>query len=312
MAMFTKDELEMAKSVDLKAVAASMGYTVKRIGNLYTIKEMDSIRIYPDNHWYRWSGKSSTGITGGSQIDFMMEFGGMDIKEAVAYLLDYSGEKRDVITTSDPKEKENKPFFLPAASSNNMRITDYLMKRRGLSLETVNFFINHELIYESEQYHNIVFLGFNPKGEVKFASMRGIYDRDGKAFKCDVSGSDKRYAFHLEAEGSDTILVFEAAIDLMSYYELYGEPKVHMIALGMTADNPLRQYLSDRPEIRNIGFCLDNDEPGKKASYKLAEEYIRLGYRTDINLPPDGSKDFNDLICKRNLSKKQSGRDKIR
>ena len=314
MGMFTTRELEIAKSVDLKAVAASMGYTVKRIGNLYPIKEMDSIRIYPDNHWYRWSGKSNTGITGGSQIDFMMEFGGIDIKEAVAYLLDYSGQKRDVITndTFYPKEKEHKPFFLPAASSNNMRITKYLMEKRGLSFETVNFFINQELIYESEKYHNIVFLGFNPKGEVKFASMRGIYDRDGKSFKCDVSGSDKQYAFHLESEGSDTILVFEAAIDLMSYYELYGEPKVHMIALGMTADNPLRQYLSDHPEIRNIGFCLDNDEPGREASYKMAEEYIRLGYRTNINLPPDGCKDFNDLICKSNLSKRQSRKDKIR
>jgi hypothetical protein len=81
MGAFTNNELAMAKSVDLKAVVAGMGYTVRRIGNLYTIKEMDSIRIYPDNHWYRWSGKTSTGITGGSQIDFMMEFGGMDIKD---------------------------------------------------------------------------------------------------------------------------------------------------------------------------------------------------------------------------------------
>ena len=100
MGMFTKSELEMAKSVDLKAVASSMGFTVKRIGSLYTIKEMDSIRIYPDNHWYRWSGKSATGITGGSQIDFMMEFGGMDIGEAVAYLLDFSGQGRNVTVRS--------------------------------------------------------------------------------------------------------------------------------------------------------------------------------------------------------------------
>ena len=89
MGMFTREDLMLAKSVDLKAVAASLGYTVKRIGSLYTIAEMDSIRIYPDSHWYRWSGKSSTGITGGSQIDFMMEFAGMDIGEAVSYLLDF-------------------------------------------------------------------------------------------------------------------------------------------------------------------------------------------------------------------------------
>ena len=115
MGMFTKNELERAKTVDIKAVASSMGYTVKRIGSLYTIKEMDSIRIYPDNHWYRWSGKSTNGITGGSQIDFMMEFGGMDIGEAVSYLLDFSGQGRDMTirTETAPVRKEHKPFSLP-------------------------------------------------------------------------------------------------------------------------------------------------------------------------------------------------------
>ena len=38
---FTDDELAIAKSVDLCAVAESLGYTVKRIGKYHTIKEMD-------------------------------------------------------------------------------------------------------------------------------------------------------------------------------------------------------------------------------------------------------------------------------
>lgn len=302
MGMFTKSELEMAKSVDLKAVASAMGYTIKRIGSLYTIKEMDSIRIYPDNHWYRWSGKSSTGITGGSQIDFMMEFGGMDIGEAVAYLLDFSGHGRDMSGRTETKvtsvEKERKPFLLPPASSNNLRITRYLTEERGLSEETVRWFIDTKLIYESEPYHNVVFIGYDKDGRARFASMRGIYDRYGKSFKCDVAGNDKRFAFHVEAD-SDTVLAFEAAIDLMSYFEMQGRPQVHMIALGMTADNPLGQYLDDHPGIKSIGFCLDNDEPGRTAAYKLAEKYIRLGYRTDISFPADGSKDYNEMIVKK-------------
>jgi hypothetical protein len=299
MGAFTSNELAMAKSVDLKAVAAGMGYTVMRIGNLYTIKEMDSIRIYPDNHWYRWSGKSSRGITGGSQIDFMMEFGGMDIKDAVAYLLDFSGQSRDLSMQAfvpAPREKERKPFSLPSSASNNLRIMRYLTKERGLSEDTVKWFIDKKLIYESEPYHNVVFIGYDETGTAKFASMRGIYDRGGKAFKCDVSGNDKNYAFHVEAKNSDTVLVFEAAIDLMSYFEISRRPDVHMLALGMTADNPLKKYLEAHPEIKKIGFRLDNDEPGRKASYKLAEKYMHLGYRTDIMFAPDGCKDFNDWV----------------
>lgn len=302
MGMFTKSELEMAKSVDLKTVASAMGYTVKRIGSLYTIKEMDSIRIYPDNHWYRWSGKSNTGITGGSQIDFVMEFGGMDIKDAVAYLLDFSGvssiRHTDMSFTHEVKSEKKKPFSLPSSWSNNLRITEYLTKKRGLSEETVNWFIDKKLIYESDPYHNVVFIGYDKEGTARFASMRGIYDHDGKAFKCDVAGNDKRYAFHVDAD-SDTVLVFEAAIDLMSYFEMYGKPQVHMIALGMTADNPLKQYLTDHSEIRSIGFCLDNDEPGKKASYQLARKYMDLGYRTNIYFPAEGCKDYNDFLVTR-------------
>ena len=43
---FTAEELALAKSVDLTAVAASLGFTVKKVGRYHTLKEMDSIRIY--------------------------------------------------------------------------------------------------------------------------------------------------------------------------------------------------------------------------------------------------------------------------
>lgn len=42
---FTNEELAIAKSVDLTAVAENLGYTVRKVGNYHTLKEMDSIRI---------------------------------------------------------------------------------------------------------------------------------------------------------------------------------------------------------------------------------------------------------------------------
>ena len=39
---FTEEELRIAKSVDLCAVASHLGYTVRRIGKYHTLKEMDS------------------------------------------------------------------------------------------------------------------------------------------------------------------------------------------------------------------------------------------------------------------------------
>jgi hypothetical protein len=171
----------------------------------------------------------------------------------VAYLLDFSGQSRDVPIQAYvpvPRERKSKPFSLPSTASNNLRITGYLTEERGLSESTVKWFIDKKLIYESEPYHNVVFIGYDEKSTAKFASMRGIYDRVDKDFKCDVSGNDKNYAFHVEAENSDTILVFEEAIDLMSYFEINRRPDVHMLALGMTADNPLKKYLEAHSEIK--------------------------------------------------------------
>ena len=91
---FTDEELAIAKSVDLCAVAESLGYTVKRIGKDHTLKEMDSIRIYNRSHWYRWSRQFDKGNNGGSQIDFLRVFCGMSVKEAVFWLLDFSGYRR--------------------------------------------------------------------------------------------------------------------------------------------------------------------------------------------------------------------------
>ena len=86
---FTEEELNIAKSVDLIEVARSLGYTPKKIGRFYTLKEMDSMRIYDRKNWFRFSGKCESGRNGGSQIDFLREFAGLDVKEAVFWLLEF-------------------------------------------------------------------------------------------------------------------------------------------------------------------------------------------------------------------------------
>jgi hypothetical protein len=76
---FTEEELAIAKSVDLTAVASRLGYTVERVGRYHTLKEMDSIRIYDRSHWFRWSRRYEKGENGGSQIDFLasiLQYGG--------------------------------------------------------------------------------------------------------------------------------------------------------------------------------------------------------------------------------------------
>ena len=54
---FSEEELSLAKSVDLVEVAGCLGFTPKKIGRFYTLKEMDSMRIYDHRNWFRFSGK---------------------------------------------------------------------------------------------------------------------------------------------------------------------------------------------------------------------------------------------------------------
>ena len=289
----SQDEIQAAKSVDLCEVARSLGYTVKNVGNYHTLKEMDSIRIYNKRTWYRWSD-----ATGGSQIDFLLHFTGMDFKESVKYLLSIGGIPENILPPLPKYQPEDKKdvFSLPSASSDNLRLKAYLTKARMISEKTVDRFIDMGLIYESDHYHNIVFIGKDKNGQVRFASLRGTNDGNGKPFKCDVKGNDKHYGFHVEAPGSNTIRVFEGAIDLMSFYDATGLDSDHLLALGMTADVPLERYLYDHPEIRKIILSLDNDPAGLNAASRIEMKYSASGYEVKNLGSPRGYKDYNEWL----------------
>ena len=44
-----------------------------------------------------------------------------------------------------------------------------------------------------------------------------------KPFKCDVTGNDKNYGFNVVNVNSTELVVFEAAIDLMSYVDIFAD-----------------------------------------------------------------------------------------
>lgn len=309
---FTADELALAKQVDLCKVAEHLGYTVKRIGNYHTLKEMDSVRIYHRSHWCRFSRRYDKGENGGSQIDFLRVFAGMDVKEAVFWLLDFVGYRREEsvrkIQNTVPhqrKEEKKKPFVLPKFAGSNVYLYRYLEHERMIARPVIDFFVGKGILYEAKNYHNIVFVGTDRDGVPKFASMRGVFDRNGKGFKCDVAGNDKRYGFHLYYGKSKRVVVFEAAIDLMSYITMFPTDRASMLALGMLADAPLETFLAEHPEVEKIQFCLDNDGPGRKAAASLQQKYTEKGYRTDVFLPPEPYKDFNQWNVEMRKAKEQ-------
>ncbi len=154
--------------------------------------------------------------------------------------------------------------------------------------------------------NNCVFCGFNENREMKYAAMRSV--NQNSSFRQDAIGSDKQYGFCMEGTGDD-IFVFEAPIDAMSHATLYkleglDWKKDNRICLGGVTELALDQYLKTHPDIKNIHFCLDNDQAGidniygvydeKKGEYttrSLLENYRDKGYKVSVNLPV--LKDYN-------------------
>lgn len=305
--VYTKEEKLRALQVSLISLAASLGYTPVRQGAHYSLKEMDSLIIYNDRTWNRWSGKGSH--TGGTQIDFLLEFGGIDnVPEAVQYLLEFNGEIiQDIYIENGERESANKEFKLPEKNSNFRRLYAYLMKTRGLSQDVVSYFVKNRLIYEDAAHHNIVYCGYDPEGNIRYAGLRGTADAYGKKFKMDVPGNDKNYGVNIVNRKSSTLKVFEAVIDCMSYIDMTGDYTSNKLILGMVEDNPLEQFLKDYSHIKHIIFCLDNDAAGQEAIYtgkKLAngtykpglkEKYEKKGYEVSVEKPASG-KDFNECL----------------
>ena len=329
MARFTGEQIAQAKEASLTALAAQYGYHPVRVGNhLFTLKEHDSIRIYNDRTWYRWSKAGSRGEAGGSQIDFLMQFCNVDsIADAVSILLEFQGISADNPKWKEHleagqvkhqaeafKEKERVPFVLPEpmADKNYRRAYAYLMKTRGLSQKVVDYFVKDlGILYEDKEHHNLIFLGKDKDGVVRYATKRGTTDIYGKKYRGDVAGNDKNFGINIVNTDSEELKVFEASIDLMSYLDLTGDYKSNKLVLGMVADNPLVQFLKDHPHIKKIGFCLDNDEAGSRAMFGkrakdpdkedktgLLEKYKQLGYQTYADIVPQesGCKDWNEYL----------------
>ena len=301
-----------ALQVSLTALAARLGFTVVRSGNHYSLKEMDSLIIYNDKSWNRWSGKGNR--TGGSQIDFLMEFGGIDsVPEAIEYLLKFNGERiipEANFRSDSRKERTASDFILPPKNDNYKRLYAYLIQTRGLSQEVVSDFVHRKLIYEDSVHHNIVYCGMDPEGNIRYAGLRGTADIYGKKFKMDVPGNDKNYGVNIVNRQSSTLKVFESVIDCMSYIDMYKDNESNKLILGMVADNPLEQFLKDYNHVKEIVFCLDNDAAGQKAIYGdpekpdkpgLKQKYDSKGYKVSVEVPTSG-KDFNEslLEMKRN------------
>ena len=193
-------------------------------------------------------------------------------------------------------------------NENNNRVKWYLTKR-GIDKDIINECIDNDLIYETAYNHNVVFVGIDENKIPRYAGVRGT---NSKKFMMDASGSDKTYSFRIEAlEITDTIHLFESAIDLLSYAtyekerqkEWYKDTLIALAGVYQPATKiedskipvALNYYLKKNQNIKRIVIHFDNDSAGRMAT-KALQTILSNKYEV-IDKPPKFGKDFNDFLC---------------
>ena len=265
----------------------------------FELRSHDSFKINGESSVWHWK---SRGIGGKSALDYLIYVEGVRFVDAVRLLCEESPAYTE--PAHENIERERPPFALPAAAPNNDRIVQYLLGR-GVSIPVISYCMEQGILYESTPYHNCVLVGKDENGQPKYAALRGTYQY-GRPFKAEASGSDKRYGFCIPPTAeSDTVAVFEAAIDAMAEMTLAGSAAdKYRLSLGgiyvpeqsHTIKPPaaLEEFLRRHPHVVRMELCLDNDPPGRTATAALAEHYGKQ-YALTIRLPqPDGA-DYGDL-----------------
>ena len=263
MEEYTREQIQRADDTDLYVFLSGRGESFKRCGKEYRWLRHDSVMINK-SEWYRFSQNK-----GGHAIDFMKEFYGLSFAEAVKELLGEEGvgETNRRTAKEDAGRQKVCPIPLPGLElperNESCEIArKYLIEQRKLSEWLIDQMIAKGDIYESKNYHNVVFVGRDKEQNPRYAAMRGT---DENRYRGEARGSEKAYGFgHIGTD--EKLFVFESPIDLLSYITAVSEEweKHSYISLGGLSEKAMKRMYTEYPYIHSIYLCLDNDEPGNE------------------------------------------------
>lgn len=91
---------------------------------------------------------------------------------------------------------------------------------RGIDKDVLYEFVRRKMIYESSDFHNAVFVGYDSNGKPRHAHKRGTVTNN--PYKGNAAGSQPEFSFHWHGT-SDKIFLFEAPIDMLSFISMHKE-----------------------------------------------------------------------------------------
>ena len=105
---------------------------------------------------------------------------------------------------------------MPELSETTEQVEKYLYSR-GIHPVIIRYCLDNRLLFESADFHNAVFVGYDKDGKARYGALRSTVS----SYKGELTGSDKHFSFFLEGKpNAEHIHVFESAIDLLSFATL--------------------------------------------------------------------------------------------
>jgi hypothetical protein len=297
---FTDEQKRLAASVSLEEFLKRQGEKLMRSGAEWRLGSDHSVTVRGSRWYDHASGE------GGGAVGFIRRRYGLSYADAVKLLLDGEYSHGFINAAETAARKTAKPFDLPPRHSDMRRVYAYLLQKRRIDRDVVSQFAREGLLYESaaalrggtKTFHNLVFVGIDEHGTARHAHKRGLYSA-GKSFKGNVYGSNPAYSFH-RIGTDDTLLVFEAPIDLMSWITLNPQDwqSRSYVALCGVSEHALLKQLELNPRLKSVTLCLDHDAAGISATARLARILRKRGY-TDIAVTLPSHKDWNEDLKSR-------------
>ncbi|QIK86636.1 DUF3991 domain-containing protein [Erysipelothrix sp. HDW6B] len=281
--MHSKQNLYKANTIPIKELLIKLNEPIKEIGKSIRWEKHNSVSIN-DNLWYQHSLKR-----GGLPVDFLTTFFNYSKEDAISFILS-KFELADVTVDDLNSNILLKP---PPKNSNSRIIEIYLKQFRFLDNSIVDEFINQKLIYEDRKYHNCIFVGKDIDGTVKHIHRHSTH-LSKIDLKGNLDGSDGRYSFNWIGS-NNSLFVFEAPIDLLSYITLNNEnwQQNSYVALCGLSSQAIHRILNDVPSIKKVVLCLDNDSAGQEITSQLQDE-LRENSAIEISIKYPRFKDFNE------------------
>ncbi|MGT2712804.1 PBECR4 domain-containing protein [Streptococcus oriscaviae] len=323
------------RQVNIVGVAESLGMELKPDNSrYYRWKDHDSLVIDVRKNWFNWYSRDKYG----DPIALVRLIREVSFKEAKQYVETGSFP---TVTSLDDTHKEFSNYLSRYESKDKTLMVDYLKNERGLSEETIRFFDEKGVLAQTN-YQNaqgiepiILFKTLDATGKMIGGSLQGIVENrelyDRGRLKQIMKHSDGSSGFNVDIGTPKRLIVAEAPIDLMSYYELHKSElnDVRLVAMDGLKEGVLsrhymeilyirrgRVYEADRKktpkalanlakssehfkQVDNqsvITLAVDNDSAGRKFLSRLEDKGIRFV----ADLPPlvqgEEKSDWNEQL----------------